>query len=91
MTYTLIIRGTKPRKEKVNSLGIRLMLSDDRKRSALSSWKHLKSRTLSSMPYVLTLANEESLHPTLPVGVAIGAKDWNLSRVSHSRSGFVTG
>ncbi|WVZ92847.1 hypothetical protein U9M48_038884, partial [Paspalum notatum var. saurae] len=71
---------TKPKKEKINSLGIRLMPSHDILRSTLIDWKHHKSRTLRSISYVLTLANKERLHPTLPVGIAIGAKDGNLPR-----------
>ena len=71
MTHLLIISQTKSGKEKVDSLGIRLMLSHDLRRSMLCHLKHHKSRTLDSMPYVLTLAHEESLHPTLLVGVVI--------------------
>ncbi|WVZ53455.1 hypothetical protein U9M48_004395 [Paspalum notatum var. saurae] len=61
VTHSLIIHGTKTGKEKVNSLGIRLMLSHNLKRITLSHWKHRESRTLSSIPYVLTLANKEHL------------------------------
>ncbi|WVZ69787.1 hypothetical protein U9M48_018518 [Paspalum notatum var. saurae] len=57
------------------------MLSHDILRSTLSDWKHHKSRTLSSIPYVHTLANKERLHPTFPVGITIGAKDGNFPGV----------
>ncbi|WVZ70527.1 hypothetical protein U9M48_019187 [Paspalum notatum var. saurae] len=46
VTHSLIIHGTKPGEEKVNSLGIRLMLSHDILRSTLSDWKHHKSLLL---------------------------------------------
>ena len=78
VAHSLIIHGTKPGKEEVDSFVIHLMLSHDIRCNSLGNGKHIESRTLGSIPYVLTPANKECLHPTLLVGIAIRAKDGNL-------------